>query len=106
MRGLKSIYLNKRFYQRGKLKIKSVFCCLKYYTAAADTNGAFCALFFRARSDLPSENNLKLQIEKHNTADNRGQKYLSADKIKQATKIRLKTMPQKRLYIDKINNKE
>ena len=46
---------------------------------------------------------MKLQIEKHNTADNRGQKYLSADKIKQATKIRLKTMPQKRLYIDKIN---
>ena len=35
-----------------KLKIKSVFCCLKYYTAAADTNGAFCALFFRARSDF------------------------------------------------------
>lgn len=28
---------------------------------------------------------MKLQIEKHNTADNRGQKYLSADKIKQAT---------------------
>lgn len=49
---------------------------------------------------------MKLQIEKHNTADNRGQKYLSADKIKQATKIRLKTMPQMRLYIDKINNKE
>ena len=66
----------------------------------------FAHSFFGRGRILPSENNLKLQIEKHNAADNRGQKYLSADKIKQATKIRMKTMPQMRLYIDKINNKE
>ena len=28
---------------------------------------------------------MKLQIEKHNTADNRGQKYLSAENTKKAT---------------------
>ena len=40
------------------------------------------------------------------TADNKNIKISFSGEYKTATKIRLKTMPQKRLYIDKINNKE